>query len=88
MLKDEYGWEEIRGLEQVIFFVYSELDVEAVEEEGRTIFYVNTEDPRYDDVVMDWLNASHDMRSVMIEYNRYLRSQRYVKNILAMNKKK
>ncbi|WP_040194278.1 hypothetical protein [Clostridium culturomicium] len=87
MLKDDYGWEEIRGLEQVIFFIYSELEVEPVAEEGRTIFYVNTKDSKYDDVMMTWLNAFHDMRGVTIDYNRYLKSQKYVRNIMAMNRK-
>ncbi len=80
--------EEIYGIEEAIFMKMNDVDINAVEEDGRVKFYVDTEQEGYDDIKMDWLNASSDFKDIIISYNKYLKAQKWIKNVMYMMKKK
>jgi hypothetical protein len=80
--------EEIYGIEESIFMKMNDMDINAVEEDGRVKFYIDTEQEGYNDVKMDWLNASADFKDITISYNKYLKAQKWIKNVMYMMKKK
>lgn len=81
--------EEIYGIEEAIFMRMNDLNIDAVEEDGRVNFYIDTKQEGYNDLKMKFINAKNDFNEdVMISYNKYLKAQKWTKNVISFMKMK
>lgn len=78
---------ECKTLQEVIYFRYKELEIEAVYQDGKVIFYCNDEQEGYDDAVLEFIQAKQEFMDIPISYTKFLQAERWVKDRIYSIKK-